>query len=637
MKTATYLQTLLICFLGFSVKAQDIEEIKKKYPGENAVILDRVMTYRMKVKNNEPYVESHDSQKLLYLNSNNSFLGRYSFHHSTFHELKAYAAFTQTPENKKIRVTDFKTSNSNGGNVFYDDAKETRFDFPSVGSGATGNLELSVVHTKPYLLSPFYFSRYIPVIKTELRISFPKEISVRYLLKGLDSAKIKFRQEKKKNETLYIFSTENLDPEQRYGDAPDGAWYFPHVVFYIDKFIDDNGQSVNFLSGVDDLYKLNSSFIREVNKVPGAEMKMLVDSLTAAHKTGMEKTRVIYQWVQDHIKYIAFEDGMGGFIPRDPNTVLHRRYGDCKDMTALLTMMLNTAGVPAYYTWIGTRDLPYTYAETPLPIVDNHMICAAKPDDKFIFLDGTDSYCAFGSVPAAVQDKEAMIAIGENSYEVVRLPIAKQSVNTMVDSTYMSLTDVGISGTIHMTLQGYFATSMQARLRNMDHKDKEEEFKKTFNRGSNKFELVKYDVGSLADKNEVTMNSSFSLDNYARKIDDEWYVNMNLTRPFEHEEIDFPKRKSPVENRFLSNQKYVTVLQVPEGYIVSYVPESKSYRNSIWGFDQTYKVEKNNIICSLQFSNNHLLLTKDKFKAWNEVLEHLFPLYKETIILSKKK
>jgi len=36
------------------------------------------------------------------------------------------------------------------------------------------------------------------------------------------------------------------------------------------------------------------------------------------------------------------------------------------------------------------------------------------------------------------------------------------------------------------------------------------------------------------------------------------------------------------------------------------------------------------------FENNHLLLQPDKFQAWNKVLENLFPLYKETISLSKK-
>jgi hypothetical protein len=36
------------------------------------------------------------------------------------------------------------------------------------------------------------------------------------------------------------------------------------------------------------------------------------------------------------------------------------------------------------------------------------------------------------------------------------------------------------------------------------------------------------------------------------------------------------------------------------------------------------------------FENDHLLIYPDKFQEWNKVLEHLFPLYRETVGLSKK-
>ena len=64
-------------------------------------------------------------------------------------------------------------------------------------------------------------------------------------------------------------------------------------------------------------------------------------------------------------KYVAFEDGMGGFVPREAGLVCSRRFGDCKDMASILTAMNRAAGIPAYFTWLGTRDLPYTFSGTP--------------------------------------------------------------------------------------------------------------------------------------------------------------------------------------------------------------------------------------------------------------------------------
>jgi transglutaminase-like putative cysteine protease len=623
----------LICVI---TQAQDIEEIRKKYPGENAVVLNQSMHYKIEVRNGQPYVESRNSEKLLYLNTDLSYLGRYSFHHSTFHEVREYSAYTQTTANKKIKVTDFQTNNSSSGSVFYDDAKETRFDFPSLSPGATGNLEVSVVHNKPYLLSPYYFSRRVPVVRTELKITASKDISIKYILKGIDTTVIRVKVNQKRDETVYTFYAENLNGLRMYGDAPDESWFLPHVIFYIDNYRNDKGEAVKYLSSVDDLYKLNTSFIRNVNKVPGSEMKLLVDSLSMGTPDKVEKTKRIYQWVQKHIKYIAFEDGMGGFIPRDANIVLHRRYGDCKDMASLLTMMLNTAGVPAYFTWIGTRDIAYSYHETPLPIVDNHMICTAYPGGKMIFLDGTDPNCVFGSVPPGIQDKEAMVALSADEYKIVKLPVPGMEENGQFDSTFIEISKVGLEGRIVRDLKGYYATNMHSYLSSIQERDLKEQIKKMFSRGSNKFQLNDFSIGSKTDMNRISLSGDFLLSDYAKKAGDEWFLNMNLLRIYQGEEIDYPKRTMPVKKEFLYKNRYVVDLKISEGYSATFIPKGKSFRNNVWGFDLTYRVEKDHIIYTLELDGNHLMINADQFEEWNKVLGQLTPLYKEIVILSKK-
>jgi hypothetical protein len=630
--------TCLGILVSWCTTAQNLEALKVKYPGEEAVVLNAVEEYKIKIKEGKPYVESKETQQLLYLSANAAaYMSRYGFSHSSFHELREYEAFTQTPENKKVKVTDFKTSNSQSSSVFYDDVKETRFDFPAIAAGAVGNLQVSVVHKNPYLLSPHYFARAIPVISSTLSISFPKEVSVRYLLKGIDSSKIIFSQDTRRGETTYTFRVTDLPAEKHFADAPGSAWYSPHVVFYIDRYKNENGEMVNLLSNVDDLYKLNSSFIKDINKETGAELKRIVDSLTVNVSSQEEKARRIYSWVQSNIKYVAFEEGMEGFVPRDANLVCSRRFGDCKDMSSILTLMLNTAGVPAYYTWIGTRSLPYTYHETPLPIVDNHMICAIQlKKGEFIFLDGTDATCVFGVPSGHIQDKEAMIAIGPGKYEIVKVPVAPKEKNVLVDSTFIELTEKGIKGNISMRMSGYYAMNMHSVLNYVAEKDREKYMKNKFSRGSNKFNLVKYEIGDLGDKNTVSLGARFELENYAKKIGDEWFLNLNLLKLYEHQEIDYPRRKMPLEFDFRFVNKYVTVLRIPDGYTVSYLPKGKAYKNDVWGFSISYEQKGNNVILTQEFDNDHLLLHYNQFEAWNEVLKNLFPLYKETISLSKK-
>lgn len=636
MNTRRLIICIVICLPVFAV-AQSAREIQEKFPGEEAVVLNHSLHYTISIKDGQPQVQSDETQQILYLSVQAAaYMSKYGFSHSSFHELQSYEAYTKTADNRKIKVVDFKTSDSKSNSIFYDDVKETSFDFPAVGPGSVGTLQISMLHKDPHLLSPFFFSRSIPVVNSELKISFPKEMTVKYLMKGNDKDKIRVTEDSRHGETVYTFRVKDWPAEKGYEDEPDSRWFSPHVVFYIEKYKDENGQIVSWLASPDDLYHLYRGYLQHINKETGTDLRRIVDSLVANAPTPEEKARHIYSWVQQHIKYIAFEQGMEGFIPRDANLVCSRRFGDCKDMASILTLMLNTAGVPAYYTWIGTRGIPYTYTETPLPIVDNHMICTIRLDDRYIFLDATDPDCVFGMPSEGIQDKQALVAINDTAYKILQVPVPAAERNELVDSTVLELTDHGIKGNISLRLSGYYSMNMHGVLSYTKDKDLEKYLRNRFDRGSNKFKLGAFEIGELRDKDHVNIRAAFGLEDYAKKIGDEWYLNLNLFKFYDHEEIDYPRRKIPIEYNFYSKRKYVTVLKIPDGYQVSYQPDSKSYHNAVWGFDMTYEQKNHCLILTQEFDNGRLMLQPDQFQDWNKVLENLLPLYKETVSLSKK-
>jgi hypothetical protein len=92
----------------------------------------------------------------------------------------------------------------------------------------------------------------------------------------------------------------------------------------------------------------------------------------------------------------------------------------------------------------------------------------------------------------------------------------------------------------------------------------------------------------------------------------------------------------PISYPYLDKRKYTVALKIPDGYTVSYLPQNKSYHNAVWGFDLRYEQRGDLLILTQEFDNDHLMLQPDQFADWNKVLENLFPLYKETVSLSKK-
>ena len=340
--------------------------------------------------------------------------------------------------------------------------------------------------------------------------------------------------------------------------------------------------------------------------------------------------------MQQHIsKYVAFEQGMEGFIPRDAATVCSRRFGDCKDMASILTEMMHAAGITSYFTWIGTRDLPYKFTQTPLPLVSNHMICTILLNDQYIFLDATDPTCIFGFPTDAIQDKEALIADKEKDYKVLKVPVVEKTNNAQTDSTWLELTPAGIKGRIQQQLTGYFSMHMHGRLLYTRQDDLKQMMKEKLSRGSNKFQLDSLRMGSLSNPASIRLSAWFTLPDYAKKLGDEWFLNLNLFKFYTDEQIDFPKRKMPIAYDFLYTSNFVILIHIPDGYALDNLPASKSYHNNIWGFDLKYEQRDHWVILTQKFDNDHLMLTNDQFEAWNKVLENLYPTYKETLSFSK--
>jgi len=628
--------SLLTAIVTVQAGAQNLAALQNKYPGEHQVVVDHSLHYTIILKDGVPQVSSEESQRFLYLSTEgNSWLSKYGFVHSGFHQLGQYSAYTLTADQKKIKVTDFKTTDSKSDGIFYDDVKETSFDFPAIGPGAVGTLQTSMQDKDPHLLTPFFFTWSIPVIHSELKISFPKEMNIRCQLKGNDSTRIRFTQETRHGETTYTFTADSLDAERPYEDAPGNRWYATHLIFYIEKYRDEQGKQVDYLGSPKELYQLYRGYLKDINREAGPQLRQIVDSLCLNAHGPEEKARNIYSWVQHNIKYIAFEQGLEGFVPRDANLVCNRRFGDCKDMCSILTLMLRTAGVPAWYTWIGTRHLPYRYDETPLPLVDNHMICTIRLNDQYIFLDGTDPYCIFGMPTSGIQEKQAMLAIDDSTFTILTVPAPDKQTNRLVDTTTLELTPSGLKGRISIDHYGYFSNNLHDHLAYTGQTDIKEFMKARFQRGSDKFNLDSFQIGDRTDLSHLRLTGEFTLQDYARHLGDEWYVNLNLFKSYLHEEIDYPKRTTPIEFPFRDQRKYVVILNIPPDYKVSYLPTGKTYHNDVWGFTINYEQKGQQLIFTQEFDNDHLLLQPSQFAEWNKVLENLFPLYRSTVSLQK--
>jgi transglutaminase-like putative cysteine protease len=95
--------------------------------------------------------------------------------------------------------------------------------------------------------------------------------------------------------------------------------------------------------------------------------------------------------VQEQLRYLGIEAGVGSHRPTSPSEVFRRRFGDCKDKALLLATLLQQSGVDAVPALVST-DFRGTVAERlPAPNDFDHAIVHVKIGDQVHWLDPTRS------------------------------------------------------------------------------------------------------------------------------------------------------------------------------------------------------------------------------------------------------
>jgi len=634
---------ILIFLLGFSLQGQISTEFKKykeEHPNSHSVRLIQESIINIEVdKEGAIQITQENLEEDLYLDESATYNSKQSLNFSSFYEMEEIAASSyilKDGEYEEIEVTDFKEKDELEDS-FYDDTKSVNFIYPNLNASAKTSLRYRQKINNPRFLNAFYLGNFYPIIKNKLSIIADKNIDLDFREMNTDTIQIKFTKTESKKKIHYTWEVENINEYEYEDNAPTYKRTLPHIIPIIRSY-EVEGEEKKVLGGVSDLYNWYYSLIQNINEDEvDKELAKLVNNITADKSNDFEKVRAIYYWTQENIKYIAFEYALGGFVPRAANEVFRKKYGDCKDNSSILLRMLEIAGIEGSITWIGTRSIPYKYEEVPTPIVDNHMILAYQDQGTTYFLDATGRYATMELPTSFIQGKEALIALGDNEYKIEKVPVISATKNALRDKSVINLEGDLISGSSKTEISGYKKIDFYYALEDKNTESKIKEFyNSNFLKGNNSFLLE-----SLSEKNkysydkDLAVDYKFKLANYAKRIGDEIYINLNLNKEllsFRTEE----DRKSALEYDYKTSYDYETTFNVPEDYTVTYLPSDFSFSNEYITTDIKYSLKDNQLIYKHSISLNFLELDLNAQKEVNELIKKIAKEYKQVIVLNKQ-
>lgn len=176
------------------------------------------------------------------------------------------------------------------------------------------------------------------------------------------------------------------------------------------------------------------------NETLPAEARAEVERLRGL-KTREERVLGALRWVQDSIRYVGMFQGIHSHRPFPLESVLSRRFGDCKDKSNLLATMLRALDVPCRIGLVSTRNRSAIREWLPSPDCFDHAVVGIDMDGGFRWLDATASYQRGSLLNLHFPDYGWVLPVDPGTTDLVRVTPSGLDLSEVKTSETFTLAD----------------------------------------------------------------------------------------------------------------------------------------------------------------------------------------------------
>ena len=555
-----------------------------------------------------------------------------------FLSLKKYSGLTY-PEfyNKFIRLKTFKkavkvgtkylTSDRSGidrsltdENIFFDDSRVQFYPLRFAEKGSAARITVKKEYTDAKYLPRVFFNMQYPVTEQVFEFKVPDWLLVDFKTFHFEGYKIEKKETKKGGYTNYVFIMKDLPANKNEFKSIGRAYTDPHIVIQVKSF-ENKGESLPGFDKTADVYNWNNRLYKMSNNEPD-KLKATFTKITTGLTSDEDKIKAVYYWVQDKIRYIAYEDGYSGYIPASAQEVLANKYGDCKGMANLLTELLKLGGFDAHFTWIGTRSIPYPQS-LPALCVNNHAITTLNFKGKEYFLDATEKYVPFGENAYRIQGKEAMVANGDK-FDIKTVPLTTGNDHKVFTKADFTLNNDVLKGKIQVTLTGNERKDFHQMYQDLPLTEREK-FLNSYVEFNND-NVVASDVKTSDLNNRdipVSITGNIDLSNYVQSISGDKYINLDFFPKTLERYMPDEKRKAGYDFDYVLSFDDEFALSITAGNKFSDVPQPLELKYDGYEFKGEYVVTGNKITLKKRLVLKNSMINNTDFANWKKFLESI--------------
>jgi hypothetical protein len=531
--------------------------------------------------------------------------------------------------------------------IEYTDVKVKALQFPEANPGNVVGYEY-VQRDRPYVFEDnWWFQDRAPVVTARFELQLPP---------GWEFTASWFNYPDQKPQTpapnQYVWEVKNLSGVEIEPDMP--TWKAVAGWAGIKYFPRDPAMRAKTSGSWRDI-GLWYQGLTQSSRTLSPAIQQKVAELTSGVSDPLQKMRVLTEYMQKNIRYMAVEIGIGGFQPHPATEVFAHKFGDCKDKATLLSAMLHEIGIESYYMAIDDRrgvihpDYPSIYM--------NHMILAIRLPDgidaaslyavvndpqlgNLLIFDPTNERVPFGYLPWYLQDSYGLLMAPDGGH-LVSLPLLPPATNRLLRTAQFTLSPTGdLSGQVHETEWGGPAARQRTEFLDVQPAKRAEVFDHFLASFLNNFSLTGATLSNLEQYDQtLVVDYKFVSPGYASSAGDLLFVrprvigdkNTGYLRLFTEKK----PRKYPIQFEEATRQDDVFEITLPVGYVVDGLPKPVQVDCAYATYKSETRVENGVIDYKRSFEIKGVTIPAEKLPAIHDFLQQIAADQQSAVVLRK--
>jgi hypothetical protein len=428
------------------------------------------------------------------------------------------------------------------------------------------------------------------VMQSSLVIRVPSDVSFRYLEKGFNNdvkktASVNGKVVKWEVKNLPVRKSETLTKD-----------YQMLVVFTAPIEFEVQGIEGSFNTW-EDFAKFYLKLNEGRDELP-AEAIQKVKALTQNLNSPEEKAAVIYNYLQSTTHYLNISLGIGGWQTVPAENVATKGYGDCKALTNYFNAMLKTVGVTAYGALV-YADSSSLDVQDNFPVSQfNHIISCIPTATDTLWVECTSQTNPFGYQGDFTGNRKVLLI--------------KPNGGGLVNTIQYQPEDNRQARNIKVVIDGNgdAVANVETRYTGLQHEAVDQAINRMTADEQRKWLLGRIDIGNFelsnfafeGTKGKIPMASeelTLSIKKCATKSGKRLFIAPNLITTFFAPLNPQDDRKSKLylnENTYSFVDTDTITYQLPEGFVVEYLPENISLKEDFAEYEASVETLENKLI-----------------------------------------